>query len=67
LTARITEWLPFMAPLNELQNMRSEGGTTDPWLRTGTFENGYPNGRALVRAPLHCSPRTPTNQTPAAS
>jgi len=38
LTARITEWLPFMAPLNELQNMRSEGGTTDPWLKTGTLK-----------------------------
>ncbi|HTB94121.1 MAG TPA: amidohydrolase, partial [Candidatus Sulfotelmatobacter sp.] len=38
LTARITEWLPFMAPLNELQNMRSEGGTTDPWLKTGALK-----------------------------
>jgi predicted amidohydrolase YtcJ len=38
LTARITEWLPFMAPLTELQNMRSEGGTTDPWLKTGALK-----------------------------
>ena len=38
LTVRITEWLPFMAPLNELQNMRSEGGTTDPWLKTGALK-----------------------------
>jgi len=38
LTVRITEWLPFMAPLNELQNMRSEGGTTDPWLKTGAVK-----------------------------
>jgi predicted amidohydrolase YtcJ len=38
LTARITEWLPFMAPLSELQNLRSEGGTSDPWLRTGAVK-----------------------------
>ncbi len=38
LTLRITEWLPFMAPLTELQNMRSEGGTTDPWLKTGALK-----------------------------
>jgi predicted amidohydrolase YtcJ len=38
LTARITEWLPFMAPLTELQNMRSEGGTTDSWLKTGALK-----------------------------
>src|SRR5262249_53579985 len=34
LTARITEWLPFPAPLEKLEAMRREGGTTDPWLRT---------------------------------
>src|SRR2546427_652043 len=33
LTVRITEWLPFDAPLNELQNMRAQGGTKDPWLK----------------------------------
>ena len=38
LTARITEWLPFMAPLGELQNRRNEGGTTDPWLKTGALK-----------------------------
>ncbi len=38
LTARITEWLPFMAPTTELQDMRSEGGTTDPWLKTGALK-----------------------------
>jgi predicted amidohydrolase YtcJ len=38
LTVRITEWLPFMAPLTELQNMRSEGGTKDPWLKTGALK-----------------------------
>jgi predicted amidohydrolase YtcJ len=38
LTVRITEWLPFMAPVSELQNLRSEGGTTDPWLKTGALK-----------------------------
>lgn len=38
LTARITEWLPFMAPVTELMNMRAEGGTKDPWLKTGALK-----------------------------
>jgi len=38
LTVRITEWLPFPAPLEKLEEMRREGGTTDPWLRTGALK-----------------------------
>jgi predicted amidohydrolase YtcJ len=38
LTVRITEWLPFPAPLEKLEQMRREGGTTDPWLRTGALK-----------------------------
>jgi predicted amidohydrolase YtcJ len=38
LTVRITEWLPFAAPLDKLDQMRREGGTTDPWLRTGALK-----------------------------
>jgi len=38
LTARITEWLHFSAPLNQLQNERSEGGISDPWLKTGALK-----------------------------
>jgi predicted amidohydrolase YtcJ len=38
LTARITEWLPFNLPLNDLQNMRAQGGTRDPWLKTGALK-----------------------------
>jgi predicted amidohydrolase YtcJ len=38
LTVRITEWLHFTEPLNDLQNKRGEGGTTDPWLKTGTLK-----------------------------
>ncbi len=43
LTARITEWLPFDAPLDKLQQMRVEGGTTDPWLKTGALK-GFMDG-----------------------
>jgi predicted amidohydrolase YtcJ len=38
LTVRITEWLPFDTPLNDLQNMRAQGGTKDPWLKTGALK-----------------------------
>ncbi len=38
LTVRITEWLPFNTPLDDLQNMRAQGGTTDPWLKTGALK-----------------------------
>jgi len=38
LFVRITEWLPFAAPLEKLEKMRREGGTTDPWLRTGALK-----------------------------
>ncbi len=38
LTVRITEWLHFTAPLRELQVMRGEGGTSDPWLKTGALK-----------------------------
>jgi predicted amidohydrolase YtcJ len=38
LTVRVTEWLPFAAPLEKLEEMRRAGGTTDPWLRTGALK-----------------------------
>lgn len=38
LTVRITEWLHFALPLGELQNLRGEGGTSDPWLKTGALK-----------------------------
>jgi predicted amidohydrolase YtcJ len=38
LTVRITEWLPFNLPVNELQNMRAQGGIRDPWLKTGALK-----------------------------
>ena len=38
LTLRVTEWLPFTAPLGQLEQMRRRGGTTDPWLKTGALK-----------------------------
>jgi predicted amidohydrolase YtcJ len=38
LTVRITEWLPFNDSLDDLQNKRAQGGTKDPWLRTGALK-----------------------------
>lgn len=38
LTARVTEWLPFASSVEKLKQMREEGGTTDPWLRTGALK-----------------------------
>jgi predicted amidohydrolase YtcJ len=38
LTARITEWLHFNDSLNDLQDKRAQGGTKDPWLRTGALK-----------------------------
>jgi predicted amidohydrolase YtcJ len=38
LTVRITEWLPFNLSLDDLQNMRAQGGTKDPWLKTGALK-----------------------------
>jgi len=62
LTARITEWLPFTAPLGELQNRRSEGGSTDPWLKTGALELVYDGAlgtrTAAMLAPYSDDPGT---------
>ena len=38
LSVRITEWLPFNLPLNELQNRQAQGGTKDAWLKTGALK-----------------------------
>lgn len=62
LTVRITEWLPFGASTDELQNMRAEGGTTDPWLRTGALK-GFLDGAlgtrtAALLAPYSDDPST---------
>jgi len=62
LTVRITEWLPFPAPLEKLEEMRREGGTTDPWLRTGALKmvtDGALGSRtAAMLAPYSDDPKT---------
>jgi predicted amidohydrolase YtcJ len=55
LTVRITEWLPFSLPIDELQNMRAQGGTTDPWLRTGALK-GYLDGALSTRTAALLAP-----------
>ena len=62
LTARITEWLPFPLPLEKLEQMRREGGTTDPWLKTGALK-GFMDGAlgsrtAALLAPYSDAPST---------
>ena len=62
LTVRITEWLPFDTSLNDLQNMRAHGGTTDPWLKTGAlkaFTDGAMGSRtAAMLEPYSDDPST---------
>jgi predicted amidohydrolase YtcJ len=43
LTVRITEWLSFETPLSDLRNELSEGGTSDPMLKTGALK-GFMDG-----------------------
>ena len=62
LTLRITEWLPFLQPMDQLLNMRAQGGTSDPWLRTGALK-GFTDGAlgsrtAAMLAPYSDDPST---------
>jgi len=62
LTLRITEWLPFGLPIGDLENMRAESGTSDPWLKTGAlkaFTDGALGSRtAAMLAPYSDDPST---------
>jgi predicted amidohydrolase YtcJ len=62
LTVRITEWLPFTASVTELQNRRAQGGTIDPWLKTGAVKmvsDGALGSRtAALLAPYSDDPAT---------
>jgi len=59
---RITEWLPFTLPVARLEAMRSSGGTTDPWLKTGALKaliDGSLGSRtAALLAPYSDDPAT---------
>jgi predicted amidohydrolase YtcJ len=62
LTARISEWLPFDASLDRLQQMRADGGTTDPWLKTGMLkgfmDGALGTGTAALLAPYSDAPNS---------
>ena len=68
LKARVTEWLPFAAPLVRLEEMRRAGGFSspghpgDPWLKTGAvkaFLDGSLGSRtAAMLAPYSDEPAT---------
>jgi predicted amidohydrolase YtcJ len=62
LTARITEWLPFDLPMERLQQMRSEGGTTDPWLKTGALK-GFMDGALGTGTAALLAPYTDDSKT----
>ncbi len=62
LTARITEWLPFNAPVAVLEEMRRAGGTTNVWVKTGALK-GFLDGSlgsrtAAMLAPYSDDPST---------
>jgi predicted amidohydrolase YtcJ len=62
LTARITEWLDFTLPLPKLEALRSDWGSTDPWLKTGALK-AYLDGSlgsrtAAMLAPYSDAPGT---------
>lgn len=62
LTLRITEWLPFIDTMNQLEDMRAQAGASDPWLRTGAvkgFLDGALGSRtAAMLAPYSDDPST---------
>ena len=63
LTLRVTEWLPFDAPLNKLEEMRKEGGATDPWLKTGALKGVTDgSGGSLSAAMLEPFANAPDNR-----
>ncbi|MGB0034958.1 MAG: amidohydrolase family protein [Candidatus Acidiferrales bacterium] len=62
LKIRVTEWLPFFAPLARLEEMRRAGGASDPWLKTGALK-AYLDGSlgsrtAALLAPYSDDPGT---------
>lgn len=63
LNVRITEWLPFTAPLDMLEKMRREGGGSsaaepgDAWLKTGPLK-GFLDGSLGSRTAAMLAPYT---------
>jgi predicted amidohydrolase YtcJ len=57
LHLRITEWLPFIAPLDKLKEMRAHHDLTDPLLHTG-FLKGFMDGSLGSRTAAMKAPYT---------
>ena len=63
LTLRVTEWLPFDAPLDDLKKMRDEGGSSDGWLKTGALKGVTDgSGGSLSAAMLEPFANAPGNR-----
>ena len=62
LTVRVTEWLPFSAPLDWLEEKRKVGGTSDSWLKTGALKGvADGSGGSLSAAMLEPFSNSPGN------
>jgi predicted amidohydrolase YtcJ len=62
LKVRITEWLPFNAPVAKLNELKAQAGTPTPWLKTGALK-GFLDGSlgsrtAAMLAPYSDDPAT---------
>lgn len=63
LTFRYTHWLPFNTSLDRLEQLRREGGTTDPWLKTGAVKGVVDgSGGSLSAAMLEPFANAPDNR-----
>jgi predicted amidohydrolase YtcJ len=63
LPLRVSTWLPFEAPIAELQAMRSRLGTDDPWLRAGQLKTNIDgSGGSLSAAMLEDYATAPGNR-----
>lgn len=63
LGLRVTEWLPFEATVEQLEAWRDQGGTDDPWLRTGLLKTNIDgSGGSLTAAMLEPYSTAPDNR-----
>mgnify|MGYP001815536088 FL=1 len=63
LPIRITVWLPFEAPLEELEKWRKELGTSDRWLKAGLLKTNIDgSGGSLSAAMLEPYSSAPDNR-----
>ncbi len=63
LPIRITVWLPFEAPLDELEKWRRELGTSDRWLKAGLLKTNIDgSGGSLSAAMLEPYASAPDNK-----